>query len=144
MAYRPDLHDIEVIWPDDLFAHLQDEGWPVEKIVQATRVTVVLRDRFGFQYKRVVMPKDFVSQSDVGRLLNIPVMTVIRWARSGKLPRRKKNGLWVMKLEDVLVLAAKLGRRQLATAVIQRSRTRLERVRGQKRQGQLGARADGA
>ena len=86
MPYDPDLRD--VIWPDDLFVHLKDKGWSVENIVQAVRgVTVVLFDRIGFRYERAVQQKDYLSQNDVGRLLGVPLMTVIRWCKSGKLAR---------------------------------------------------------
>ena len=73
-------------------------------------VTVVLFDRIGFRYERVVMPKDYLSQNDVGRLVGVPLTTVIRWCKSGKLSRKRKNGYWIVKLQDVLAFAASMGR----------------------------------
>jgi hypothetical protein len=124
MPYRPDSHEVEVIWPDDLFVHLEDHGWRVANIVRAIRVTVVLRDRIGFCYERLVTPKDYLSQNDVGRILGVPLMTVIRWCKSSKLARKKKNGYWIVKLEDVLAFAAKMGRKRIAKGVIFHSRQR--------------------
>lgn len=154
MPYRPDrrdvkvnfdqswLHDPDLIWPDDLFTFLEDKGWSRENIVRAIRgVTVVLFDRIGFRYERVLTPKDYLSQNDVGRLLSVPLMTVIRWCESGRLSRKRKNGYWVVKLGDVLALAANMGRTRLARMMLRRPRQRTgagrkrERARTTRRAG---------
>jgi len=66
---------------------------------------MVKRDRTGFRYERAIGLDDYVSQAEAAKLLQIPVMTIYRWVRSGGLPSKKRNGISVIKLRDVLGIA---------------------------------------
>src|SRR5512139_703465 len=63
---------------------------------------ITVSDRIGFEYRRVVGLKDFISQRDAAQLLDLPVMTVTRWTSSGRLKSRTKNGFTVIRLSDLL------------------------------------------
>jgi excisionase family DNA binding protein len=66
---------------------------------------MVKRDRVGFWYERAIGLDDDVTQAEAAKLLQIPVMTVYRWVRNRLLPSRKRNGISVVKLRDVLRIA---------------------------------------
>jgi excisionase family DNA binding protein len=66
---------------------------------------MVKRDRTGFRYERAIGLDDYVSQAEAAKLLQIPVMTIYRWVRGRGLPSKKRNGISVIKLRDVLGIA---------------------------------------
>jgi hypothetical protein len=69
------------------------------------QAVLIMRDRIGFQYERLVGLDDFVSQRDVAALLSVDVMTVTRWVKAKKLPSRKRKGFVVVRLRDVVAAA---------------------------------------
>jgi excisionase family DNA binding protein len=73
---------------------------------------VVVRDRTGFRYERQVGLDDLVTVRDAAQLLRLPVMTVTRWIKKGRIRSRKQNGFSVIRLREVL-RAAQAGRRPL-------------------------------
>lgn len=73
---------------------------------------LVIRDRLGFRYERIVGNQDFVSRQEAAYLLGASLMSVGRWVRAKKLPSqtRKRNGkkYSVVKVADVWRLANEL------------------------------------
>ena len=70
---------------------------------------VEIRNRIGFKYERVVGESEYMSQKEAAELLGVEVMTVSRWVRGGELSSRKRNGFSVVRLRDLLKLAAQRG-----------------------------------
>ena len=107
-------------WPEAMSAENQTEACeqgepagervdtPIE-LPEPLEAVILMRDRIGFRYERVVGLEDFLSQREAAQLLSVPVMTVNRWVRARKLPSRKRNGFSVVKLRDVLSTAKKQG-----------------------------------
>lgn len=78
--------------------------------LEPNEVVLVLRDRLGFRYERIVGLDDYVSQRDASLLLGLPVMTVNRWV--GKRLKGKRRGEFtVVRLRDVLAVAKEDGRK---------------------------------
>lgn len=117
MPWRDDY--VEAFWIDPEFGLA---GWPedipkkptVESALKTehhympqepTEAVIVMRDRIGFRYERIVGLRDYLSQREAAKLLGVPVMRVNRWVKSKKLASRKRNGYSVVLLRDVLDIA---------------------------------------
>jgi hypothetical protein len=72
---------------------------------------IVVRDRIGFRYERVVGLDDFVSVREAAQLVGLPIMTLSRWIKSRRIRSRKRNGFSVLRLCDVLKAATERKRR---------------------------------
>lgn len=81
-----------------------DVGRPIAAAV------VVVRDRTGFRYERQVGLDDLVTVRDAAQLLRLPVMTLTRWIKNGRIRSRKQNGFSVIRLREVLRVAEARGR----------------------------------
>jgi excisionase family DNA binding protein len=66
---------------------------------------IVVRDRIGFRYERRVGLDNLVTVRDAAQLLQLPVMTVTRWIKKGRIRSRKQNGFSVIRLREVLHVA---------------------------------------
>ena len=66
---------------------------------------IVVRDRIGFRYERVVGLDDFVSVREAAQLTGLPIMTLSRWIKRRRIRSRKRNGFSVLRLRDVLKAA---------------------------------------
>src|SRR6266511_1637127 len=66
---------------------------------------IVVRDRIGFRYERVVGLDDFVSVREAAQLVGLPIMTLSRWIKRRRIRSRKRNGFSVLQLRDVLKAA---------------------------------------
>lgn len=85
-------------------------GWPQRASAPAPKAAIiVMRDRIGFKYERVVGLDDFVSQREAAQLLGLPTMTVNRWVRARKLDSKKRNGYVVLRVRDVLAVGQETG-----------------------------------
>lgn len=117
MPWRDDY--VEAFWIDSEFGLA---GWPEDipekpavesalktephyKPKEPTEAVMVMRDRIGFRYERIVGLGDYLSQREAATLLGVPVMRVNRWVRRNKLASRKRNGYSVVLLRDVLDIA---------------------------------------
>ncbi|SRR6266849_5495458 len=72
---------------------------------------IVVRDRIGFRYERVVGLDDFVSVREAAQLVGLPIMTLSRWIKSRRIRSRKRNGFSVLQLRHVLKAATERKRR---------------------------------
>ena len=63
---------------------------------------IVVRDRIGFRYERVVGLDDFVSVREAAQLTGLPIMTLSRWIKRQRIKSRKRHGFSVLQLRDVL------------------------------------------
>ena len=66
---------------------------------------IVVRDRIGFRYERVVGLDEFVSVREAAQLTGLPIMTLSRWIKRRRIRSRKRNGFSVLRLRDVLKAA---------------------------------------
>ncbi|HEY6924140.1 MAG TPA: hypothetical protein VI653_11780 [Steroidobacteraceae bacterium] len=80
-------------------ASLDSIGRPIGAAV------IVVRDRIGFRYERVVGLDDFVSVREAAQLVGLPVMTLSRWIKGRRIRSRKRNGFSVLRLRDMLKVA---------------------------------------
>jgi len=97
-----DLIPFDQVPPD--ISTLPDPKWPSPWREPSTAV-LVLRDRIGFRYERLVGLRDLVSQREAAQLLGIPKMTINRWVRRKRLPSERKHGHCVVRLHHVLRVA---------------------------------------
>ncbi len=112
MTRRKDY--LRAFWIDPDFVGLS--GWPEKQEPEQqprdpSEAIVVLRDRVGFEYQRVVGLDQFVSQREAAQLMGLPVMTINRWVHAKKLPSRKRRGFKIILLRDLLRLIKEQGRK---------------------------------
>ncbi len=63
---------------------------------------IVVRDRIGFRYERVIGLDDFVSVREAAQLAGLPIMTLSRRIKRRRIRSRKRNGFLILRLRDVL------------------------------------------
>jgi hypothetical protein len=80
-----------------------------------TEAVISLRDRSGFTYERRVPKSGYVSQREAAALLALPVMTINRWVRSLRIKGKTRNGVSVIRLSDLYLIARERGLAQTAT-----------------------------
>lgn len=85
--------------------HLVDRAELIDPKLMPTTVVLVTRDRLGFKYERVVALEDYVSRENAAKLLGVPLMTIHRWVDNRTLPSRKRKGVPIVKIQDLLTLA---------------------------------------
>jgi len=72
---------------------------------------VILRRRYrGRVYERRVGPRGYVTQIEAAAILDVSLMTVNRYVRSGQLPDVKRDGISMIRLAYLLRFEHEKGR----------------------------------
>lgn len=71
--------------------------------------TLYRRDRNGFVWERRVGLKDWVTVSEAANILRVNPVTAWQWAKTGRLPAKKRRKLQVVRFGDVVALAMERG-----------------------------------
>jgi hypothetical protein len=81
--------------------------------------TIYRRDRNGFVWYRRVRPKDWVTISEAASILKVNPATAWHWTRqAGRLPKKKRRGVQLVRFSDVVKLAEERGIAQPLTKSI--------------------------